>query len=473
MGDIKHSNLWIFWLALLLCSVHIFRLSAERQRIIVLTDGEIDDRCSMVHLLLCSSDVDIAAIVQTNSCFQRHGWSSVNWLDEELDHYAEVYPNLKVHDAHYPSPEELRQKVYVGDEDESHLIPRSEFNARLCMPGTSPKVDPALWPETPGSQAIVRILLEQDPRKVFIQAWGGGNTAAKAFQILHDQYPDDYERAVSKVVMYNIWYQDGAGNYIETYHPDVTMLVSFHFSGTWDYGSLDFTRGFVSDYMRGCKLACDYRQDYISEGDSPSFYYSLDNGLRSYEDPTWGSWGGRFYKVAGLKNVYRDVDRGSYQRWTEQVLRDFKMRLEWCNASEYAKANHHPKVTIANRENLSVHSGDTVMLHADIEDDGYIDVEYQWTHRKAIGAWKGTSREDFVTKLLAQPDKREVQWWQYHEAGTCPAYVDLIKSPDVTSIMFVAPKVDAPQTIHIVCEVTDNNKMGLTGYDRCVINVLP
>ena len=32
---------------------------------------------------------------------------------------------------------------------------------------------------------------------------------------------------------------------------------------------------------------------FISEGDSSNFTLLLDNGLRSYEDATWGGWGGR------------------------------------------------------------------------------------------------------------------------------------------------------------------------------------
>jgi predicted aldo/keto reductase-like oxidoreductase len=47
----------------------------------------------------------------------------------------------------------------------------------------------------------------------------------------------------------------------------------------------------------------DYMQDFISEGDSPAFLYALDNGLRSYEHPSYGGWGGRFYKVPGTRNV--------------------------------------------------------------------------------------------------------------------------------------------------------------------------
>ena len=71
-------------------------------------------------------------------------------------------------------------------------------------------------------------------------------------------------------------------------------------------------------------MAALYPQDYISEGDSPAFLYTLGSGLRGYEDPTYGGWGGQFYKIEGLKNVYRDVDRGSYLRWVEVANRDFE-----------------------------------------------------------------------------------------------------------------------------------------------------
>ena len=89
----------------------------EKPRVIVLTDAETDDRCSMVHFLLYTNDMQVDAIIQTNSCFQRKGWSSEPWLAEQLDAYEKVYPNLKVHDAGYPSPDYLRSRVYVGDED--------------------------------------------------------------------------------------------------------------------------------------------------------------------------------------------------------------------------------------------------------------------------------------------------------------------------------------------------------------------
>ena len=446
---------------------------SSKPRIIVLTDSEVDDRCSMVHLLLCSSSVDIAALIQTNSCFQRNGWSKEHWLEQQIDHYAEVYDNLKVHDNSYPTPDYLRSIVFVGDEDASH-VPQS-FKASAQTPGMEPQIDPTTWAETQGSKAIVRILLDDDPRPVFILAWGGGNTAAKAFQVLKDKHPKDYQRAISKAVMYNIWYQDVAGSYIERYHPDVTMLLSYHFHGTWDYGAQLFTSGFVSEYLhRGHgKLAADYVQDYISEGDSPAFLYTLDNGLRSYEHPSYGGWGGRFYKVPGTHNVWRDTDKGCYQRWTEYVLRDMMMRLVWCVTPEYGKCNHPPHIDIDGALNRTVHSGEQVTLRAIVTDDNFIDADLQWNHRRAVQEQKGTTREKFVSQVLSRPQAMETAWWQYSEAGTYPAMVDLQKTSDPYCVTFTAPRVNTPQALHFVFEVTDNNKIGLTAFARVIVNVIP
>ena len=462
---------------LILCFALLFIAATAantKPRIIVMTDSEIDDRCSMVHLLLCSSSVDIAALIQTNSRFQPNGWSSEHWLERQIDHYAEVYDNLRQHDPDYPTPDYLRSVVFVGDEDASHLPPRP-FNASAQVPGMEPQIDPTPWPETPGSRAIVRILLDDDPRPVFIQAWGGGNTAAKAFQVLKDEHPDDYQRAISKVVMYNIWYQDGAGSYIERHHPDATMLLSYHFHGTWDYGALDFTNRFVSEWLHQGhgSLAADYVQDFISEGDSPSFFYSIDNGLRSFEHPSYGGWGGQFYKVPGTANVWRDIDKGSYQRWTEYVLRDLQMRLTWCITPEYSQCNHPPRIEIEGGLDQTIHSGQKVTLHASVTDDNFIDTELQWRHRKAVQEQKGTTREQYISQVLSRPQAMEIAWWQFVEAGTCRQVVDLQKTSDREIVTFTAPQVIEPQTLHFVFEVTDNNKIGLTAFARVIVTVVP
>jgi hypothetical protein len=178
---------------------------------------------------------------------------------------------------------------------------------------------------------------------------------------LKTQFPSEYKRAVSKAVMYNIWYQDGAGSYIEQNFPEVTMLLSHYFNRTWAYGAQIYTKPFVTDYVKANPIGAFYTQNYISEGDSPAFLYSLGNGLRSDENPTYGGWGGRFYKVHGFDNVYRDIDKASYSQWIEVANRDFETRLKWCVTSKYEDANHKPQINLTARD-ITVKSGEMVKL---------------------------------------------------------------------------------------------------------------
>lgn len=447
-----------------------FTVNGEKPRVIVMTDGEVDDRCSMVHFLLCSSDFQVDAIIESNSVFQKHGWSSLDWLENELDDYAKVYPNLIIHHPDYPTPDYLRSVCFVGDEDESHLPP---INPSSVQPGEAPLIDPSLWPDTPGSDRIVEVLLEDDPRTVYLQAWGGSNTAARAFYKLKTQYPADYERAVSKVVMYNIWYQDGAGSYIETEHPLVTMLLSYNFSGTWDYASLRYTEGFVNTYLRGDygPLAKHYVQDYLSEGDSPSFFHFIHSGLRSYEHPTYGGWGGQFHLQEGFERVYVDNGKPSYFAWTEYVNRDFEARLRWCVADSYEKANHKPVITVNGPLDKSVRSGETVVLEADAVDNDPVDIEGLWAQYGPAMSQGGTTKEAFAEMAVRMVSRPVTSWWQYGEAGTYPEYVKL--QVDRGKVSFVAPKVSKPETIHIIFEAKDRGTPALTNFTRFVITVNP
>ncbi len=444
---------------------------SSKPRVIAMTDGEVDDRCSMVRFLLHTNDMELLAIIQTNSVFQGSGWSSDRWIEQQIDAYGQVYPNLRVHDPDYPSPDELRSMLVTGDEDPSHL--GVDRDARGRIPGDEPAIDPSGWADTPGSDRIVEILLEEDPRPVYIQAWGGGNTAARAFHQLKTKFPEEYDRAVSKAVMYNIWYQDGAGSYIERYHPGVTMLLSHYFSGTWDYGSQRYTYRFIEDYVHNNHgpLGKLYVQDYISEGDSPAFLHSLANGLRSHEDPSYGGWGGRFYKVDGFENVYRDVDKGSYMRWIEYANREFESRLRWCVAGTYGEANHRPEIEIRGGLDRTVTSGETVELEAAVSDPDPLDIDALWEQNSVLYEQAGLDKERFSEHIVSQP-RYSLLWWQYAEAGTCDHMVHL-PDPRSASLRFTAPEVDKPETIHLILEATDRGTPALTSFARVIVTVLP
>ena len=417
--------------------------AAAKPKVIVMTDGEIDDHSSMIRFLLYTSDVDLKAIIETNSMFQRHGHSDEDWYEKQLAAYEAIHPNLVKHHPDFPTADELRAISFIGDEDIEHLRGTRETRWEQ-VPGAKVEFDPAGWADTPGSDAIVEILLREEPGPVHVQAWGGGNTASRAFYKLKTEHPDDYKRALSKVVMYNIWYQDDAGNYIETNFPEVTMIYCGHFAGSWNYRSQPGTEGFITDHVKTGHgpLGELYPQTYISEGDSPAFFYVIDNGLRNHEDPTYGGWGGRFAKVDGFERVYRDVEddlgeKSQFKRWVDVVNRDYQARMDWCVAA-YADANHNPVAKVAGPLDRTVKPGERVTL------DG-----------------SGSTDPD--------GDEITVKWWQYHEADSAAAKVAL-EGADSATASFEAP--DEPgKTVHLILEVTDDGEPSLTHYQRVICRI--
>jgi hypothetical protein len=440
-----------------------------KPRVIAMTGGEVDDRCSMVRFLLHTNDVELLGIIQTNSCYQRNGWVAEKWLEKQVDAYEQIYPNLVIHDPNYPKPEVLRSKLFVGDNDASHITVNNNSPARV--PGQKPTIDPSTWKDTEGSDKIVEILLDKDPRPVHIQAWGGGNTAARAFFKLKSQYPNDYKRAVSKAVMYNIWYQDGAGAYIEQNFPEVTMVLSHYFNQTWAYGAQNYTKPFIAELVKKNPLGKFYTQEYISEGDNPSFLYSLGNGLRSDENPTYGGWGGRFYKVEGFENVYRDVDKASYFQWIEVANRDFEARLKWSETPKYEDANHKPIIKLAQARDITVKAGQVVKLSATVTDNDLTNYKALWEKYRAVYEQQGADFERFKTMIDSRP-KVNVMWWQYKEAGTYNGMVN-IGNGEVNEVQFTAPMVKEKSTIHFVFEARDNGSPALTAFERVIITVIP
>ncbi len=420
----------------------------KKARVIVMTDGEVDDRSSMVRFLLYTCDINLMAIIQTNSVYQKAGHSKEAWLAKEIDAYGQVFPNLIIHNPNYPTAEEIRSKCFVGDEDTEHLINIINRNPwKEQKPGGEIEYMPDSWADTPGSDKIVEILLDKDPSPVYIEVWGGGNTASKAFYKLKTEYPAEYDRAISKVIMYNIWYQDNAGNYIETYHPKVTMIYCNSFNKTWAYKIQTNTENLIKNDVQNNHgpLGALYPQKYISEGDSPSFFYTMCNGLRNFENPTYGGWGGRFAKLQGLPNVYVDAadDENitkSIGRWVQEVNNDFVARMNWCVAEKYSDANHPPIIDIEEGDRKTK-AGQKIILNA-----------------------KGTADPD--------GNKLTYKWWQYKEAGTYDGRI-AIANPLNTKAGFIAPKVDGQKTIHVILEVTDNGTPTLVSYKRIIITVMP
>ncbi len=455
-------------------SVPVQKVEAqERPRVIVTSDGEVDDECSLVRFLLYANEWDIEGIVTSSSQYhwQGHRWAGDDWAQPYLDAYAEVYPNLVKHDPTYPAPEYLRARTVLGNV----------------------KAEGEMEEMTAGSQLIAKVLLdESDSRPVWLQAWGGPNTIAGALKAIEEKHPDKMAEVAKKIRFYFIWEQDNTyqsyirprwgGFGIPTIISDQFLALAYerqrvipqekqrYFSAAW------MNQHILQD--RGPLLALYKAHEdgrFRSEGDSPAFLHVIPNGLRSMESPAWGGWGGRFVRVRDntwldpvlepgyqypegrwyassawgrtrlQKEIPNDAELVAYLqpqwRWIDAVQNDFAARADWCVKS-YDQANHPPVVKLAHAHDPKARPGESVSLSA-----------------------KGTTDPD--------GDPLAFHWWQYREAGTCDGSIE-IRNAAKREASFLAPRdAGAGKTIHVICEVTDAGTPPLTRYQRVIVEVKP
>lgn len=451
-------------------------MAADKPRVIVTSDGEIDDECSMVRFLLYANDFDIEGIITSSSQYHAHGhnWAGDDWAQPYLAAYAKVYPNLIKHDPRYPTPEFLQSRTLLGNV----------------------KAEGEMDEVTPGSQRIVEVLLdESDERPVWIQAWGGTNTIARALKTIEEKHPEKMAEVATKTRFYFIWEQDETyqkyirphwGKYcIETIISDQFIALFYHWK---KYVPADQQAYLVGSWMKAnilddhgplCSLYKAHvtgdkgfsEGDFRSEGDSPAFFYNIPNGLRSDESPDRGGWGGRFVNIR--ENTWLDpVAEPGYQypdgrwytssawgrtrlkkeipndaaliayvkpqwRWIGPLQNDFAARADWC-VKDFNEANHAPVVIIDGELSRDVKPGETVKLAAIATDpDG---------------------------------DKLTLRWWQYSEADSAKANVTIARRDSANEASFVAHSEPGKQ-VHIILEVTDNGTPSLVTYQRVVCNI--
>lgn len=488
----KFKKLLIVGLSLILMPAFAAEKQNEEKfkpRIIVTSDGEIDDKCSMVRFLLYANEWDIEGIVTSSSQYHWHGhkWAGDDWLEPYLEAYSEVYPNLMLHDKGFPTPEYLKSISFLGNVERE---------------GEMDSI-------TPGSQHIVKVLLdESDDNPIWIQAWGGTNTIARALKTVEEEHPEKMEYVANKLRFFFIWEQDSTyqsyirphwGKYnIQTIICDQFWAIAYQWDKVMPKDKIDY---FKVNWMRTnileghgalCTLYQAYKGDndnegwkagapkqkgsFRSEGDSPAFIYTIPTGLRSLESPDYGGWGGRYVRVR--ENTWLDpVAEPNYTypegrwytntawgriymrnrfpedqelmeeyfrpitRWADVLQNDFAARADWC-VKPLEEANHPPVVNLSHELDLSAKPGSKIQLNA-----------------------KGTY----------DPDKNKLtyRWWFYKEASGFKGTIEIENSNSQNASFKVPDNIDTKASIHIICEVKDDGVPQLTRYKRLIINVKP
>jgi hypothetical protein len=519
----------LYTFALMIMSIFGARAIAQnpnrpvRPRIIVTADPELDDNNSLIRFLLNCNDMDVEGLIYASSGFHWKGDGSgtkwyvpgreyarfgldtcpcVSWRwakDERFIHkaveaYAKVYPNLKVHDANYPAPEILMSRIRYGN---------IEFDGDFSK-------------DSPGSELIKSKILDDKPGLLFITAWGGESTIARALKSIQDQYENSTQWEVikkkisRKVVLLPSGDQDDSyAKYIKPNWPDIDCRQfwggpnygygaqlhakpedSIYMTSTWTNGNVS-SRGSLGalyrvwgdgkQMVKGDKL--DYfgfsgyteaqlrkmgyvvwmpvqpKGSWLGEGDDGTFMNMLGNGLRAYEGGTYGGWGGRQVSNQEMQNMFASISDTSQQAMASALSSLTSQR----NKIAQAFPDFFPA---AQRDFAARLKWSVTPKYTDANHPPVITIEGP---DEVLASPGETIR---LNGKISDPDGDQVstKWWQF-QVGTYPNKID-ISNENAAQAKVVIPKdAAAGQTIHLILEATDSGAPALTRYRRIIITV--
>lgn len=417
--------------------------TSSRPRMIVTTDlgADPDDEQSMVRLLVSANEFDIEGLIVSTGCWKK-SQSDTKMLDKLVDAYGQSVDNLKVHAEGFPSLETLRAISVMG---------QTGYGMGDVGDGK----------DSLGSELIIAAVDKDDPRPVWVGAWGGANTIAQAiWKVRATRSREELSKFLSKLRVFDILGQDDAGAWIAKNFPEV-----FYIRATGVYGWAPPKNG---DYQRndiqshGPLGAVYPNTQWATEGDTPAFLHVYPNGLNDPENVDQGGWGGRFdlAKKAGIRSmkpVTNEADFDPYlmfgnsaegsaaiKRWNVSYDNDFAARMDWSITSKYSDANHHP-IAVVNGDSsrkvlhISAAPGTDVQLSAaDSSDPDKNSLSYAWSFYQEPSSYQGDvkieNRNDLVTKIRV-------------------------------------PENGAGKTLHLILEIHDDGSPSLYAYRRIIINV--
>jgi hypothetical protein len=433
-----------------------------KPRIVVLTDvstWETDDSESLVRLLVHADMFEIEGIIYTT------GWSLeetredfFQLIHDAIDAYEKDLPNLMKRSnqvgfnqdalqqtiGYWPSPEYLRQRTVFGSKQRGiDIIGKDNISD--------------------GSNLIIKLADENDERPLWILLWGGGNTLAQAiWQVQQERSEGELKKFLHKIPTYTITDQDrsykGGTPYNISSHQWMRSEFEKDLMFLWDECAWKYQNGtgknnwdeYALQIQNHGNLGKVYpKYKFGVEGDTPSFLYVMPNGLNNPIVPGQVSWGGYFewgicpddstLAYTNHKGKANEICNNYENYFYSATFNNFAARMDW--AAE-GKGNRNPIIVINENEEISP-----------------IQIERKQGKSVTLDASKTFDPEN---------DQLKFKWWILPEAGTYQKQIS-IADENSDKITFDIPADSAGDTIHIICEVTDNGEPMLTSYRRIII----
>ena len=273
-----------------------------KPRVLVLTDistWETDDHESLIRFLAHADLFEIEGLVISTGYSIKTLTKSpekdfIDLARGVVDAYEKDLPNLMkrsnqtghaLDDArqeigYWPSPKYLRDRTIFGSLHRGKEFINDDNGS-------------------PGSELLIKLADEDDPRPLWITIWGGGNTLAQSiYQVKKDRTPEKYQKFLRKLRAYAITDQDrhyrGEGLEISS-HGWIYEQTGNDLRFLWDeaawrahnsVGKSNWDQ-YATHIQKHGHMGSQYpKYKYGVEGDTPAFLFLMPNGLNDPEDPT-------------------------------------------------------------------------------------------------------------------------------------------------------------------------------------------